>query len=109
MRKRGELMKQTLHDLALQKIGQMIQSSTPDIDAESVPIICEFFALYMKDHRLMQHIHQAYKRNIPSLDLHHHQEIISYEREDTTYTIKYSNKQFELPEEIFVQLLIFVI
>lgn len=102
-------MKQKLHDLALQKIGQMIQSSRPDIDAESVPIIREFFALYMKDHRLMQHIYQAYKRKLSSLDLHHHREIISYEREDTTYTIKYSNKQFELAEENFVQLLIFVV
>src|SRR5690625_3572215 len=108
-KKRGIWMKQKLRQLAIKKIDQMMQASGSQIDVESVPIIDEFFTLYIEESQLLQRIYHAYRRGLLSLDLHHQQAVITYKRKDDTQIIIFSNKQFALTEAFFVQLLTFAI
>ncbi len=102
-------LNQQLKQLAFRKIDQIIQSFAGEIQAESVPVIHEFFHLYLEDNRLLQHLYQAYKENLPSLNLHHQQDIITYKHEGAAHTILFSNKQFTLDEDSYVRLLAYTI
>ncbi|MEI3614504.1 DUF4176 domain-containing protein [Pseudogracilibacillus sp. SO30301A] len=102
-------MKQKVIDLALKKVEQIIQKRSQDLDTESIPIIKGFFSKYAEDNQFFNHLHQAYKQKLSSIDLHHQQDIITYHNDGTAHSIAFSTKQFELPEDVFVELLSFVI
>lgn len=102
-------MKQSLIDLALKKAEQIIQVRSQDIDAESIPIIKEFFSKYAEDNELLSRLYQSYKQKLSSINLHHQKDVISYNYNGSVHLIAYSTKQFELPEDVFIELLSFVI
>lgn len=101
-------MTQKINDLAFEKIKQILQSSGQITD-ENYSHILDFFTLYMKETHLIQRLYYAYKKQFSSLDLHHQQEVISYERENVTCFITFSNKTIEFPEATFAKLLPHVI
>lgn len=102
-------MKEKLTDLASKKVNQIIQASSSRIDADSVLRIQEFFSLFSENNQLLQHLYRAYKQKLTSVDLRHRLEIVAYRHSGDTHSITFSNQQIELPEEIFEQLLIYVI
>ncbi len=102
-------MKQKVIDLALKKVEQIIQTRSHNIEADSIPVLREFFSKYAENNQLFNHLYQAYKQKLSSIDLHHGLDIITYHYSGTTHSIAFSTKQFDLPEDVFVELLSFVI
>src|SRR5699024_12333185 len=69
----------------------------------------DFFTLYMADTRLLQRLYYAYKKQFPSLELHHGQDIIAFQYDKETCFIKFPNKKVEFTEALFAKLFPYVI
>src|SRR5699024_7780544 len=101
-------MEQRINELAFKKIKQILQASE-QVTEENFNNIMDFFTLYMADTRLLQRLYYAYKKQFPSLELHHEQDIIAFQYDKETCFIKFPNKKVEFPEALFAKLFPYVI
>lgn len=101
-------MEQRINELAFKKIKQILQASEQVTD-ENFNNIMDFFTLYMADTQLLQRLYYAYKKQFPSLELHHGQDIISFQYDKETCFINFPNKKIEFPKALFAKLFPYVI
>src|SRR5699024_10960652 len=101
-------MEHRINELAFKKIKQILQASEQVTD-ENFNIIMDFFTLYMADTRLLQRLYYAYKKQFPSLELHHEQDIIAFQYDKETCFINFPNKKIEFPKVLFAKLFPYVI
>lgn len=102
-------MNKKINELLVKKVEQILQSAGPEIDLESAYNLRSLLGLLKEDNQLFLQLYHAYKHHLPSLDLQHQDEIISYRREETKHSIVFSNKRIELSESLFRDLFISVI
>src|SRR5699024_6864389 len=74
-----------------------ILQASEQVTEENFNNIMDFFTLYMADTRLLQRLYYAYKKQFPSLELHHGQDIIAFQYDKETCFIKFPNKKVEFP------------
>src|SRR5699024_8205218 len=96
-------MEQRINELAFKKIKQILQASE-QVTEENFNNIMDFFTLYMADTRLLQRLYYAYKKQFPSLELHHGQDIIAFQYDKETCFIKFTNKNIEFQEALFANI-----
>src|SRR5699024_2432612 len=101
-------MEQSINELAFKKRKQILQASE-HVTEEKFNNIMDFFTLYMADTRHLQRLYYAYKKQFPSLELHHGQDIIAFMYDKETCFMQFPNKKVEFLEALFAKLFPYVI
>lgn len=97
--------KKQLKALAMEKIHQLIYSSDSTVPMEFGPVINEFADKFLEDESIFEHLNEAYRQKLASLDLFSQGIDISYKKEHYVHTITYLNQQFSLDDATYVKFL----
>ncbi|MDQ0233113.1 DUF4176 domain-containing protein [Metabacillus malikii] len=92
---------QQLKELVLEKVNQIIQTLDTDKQLGFGLIMKEFCEHFALDEMIFQHLYDAYKQQIPELELYSRDTDIYYRREETLHTITFLEKSFSLEEATY--------
>ncbi|MEI5908254.1 DUF4176 domain-containing protein [Bacillus spongiae] len=97
--------KEKLKGLAMEKLHQLFYLPDNGETVECSDAILEFADLFLEDEAVMKNLHEAYRQNLPSIDLYSQTIDITYRNEQGLHTIAFLDKKFSLEEASYVDFL----